>query len=89
MNPQSYGEVTLNSANPVDAPKIQPNLASHPFDRRALIESLRQLMDLLEAPIFKESTIKMVGCPKSRSDDDIWVCAHSTWKVKALVTDMI
>jgi choline dehydrogenase-like flavoprotein len=73
MNPQSYGEVTLNSANPSDAPKIQPNLVSHPYDRRVLIEGTRKLMDLFEAPVFKENTVKMVGCPKSRSDEDIWV----------------
>ena len=30
-------------------------------------------MDYLEAPVFKKSTVKMIGCPKSRSDEDIWV----------------
>lgn len=73
MNPQSYGEVTLNSANPADPPRIQPNLASHAFDRRVLIEATRQLMDLFEAPVFKEGTVKMVGCPRSRSEEDVWV----------------
>lgn len=73
MNPQSVGEVTLNSANPLDAPKVDPKLVSHPYDRRVLIEGIRQMMDLFEAPVFKKNTVKMVGCPKSRSDEDIWV----------------
>ena len=64
MNPQSYGEVTLNSANPSDAPRIQPNLVAHPYDRRVLIEAVRKAMDLFEAPVFKKSSVKMVGCPK-------------------------
>lgn len=79
MNPQSYGEVTLASANPLDAPKADPRLVSHPYDRRVLIEGVRKVMDYLEAPVFNESTVKMIGCPKSRSDEDIWVSlAHAT-----------
>jgi len=72
MNPQSTGEVTLNSADPSDAPRVDPRLLSHPFDRRVMIEGMRQMMNYLEAPVLKKSTIKMIGCPKSRSDDDIW-----------------
>lgn len=73
MNPQSTGEVTLNSANPTESPKVDPKLLSHPFDRRVMIEGMRQMLDYLEAPVLKKSTIKMIGCPKSRSDEDIWV----------------
>jgi len=73
MNPHSYGEVTLNSADPSDAPKMDPKFLSHPFDRRVIIEAMRKMMDYLEAPVFKKDTVKMIGCPKSRSDDDIWV----------------
>jgi choline dehydrogenase-like flavoprotein len=72
MNPQSYGEVTLKSANASDQPIIDPKLLSHPFDQRVMIEAMRKMMDYLEAPVFKKNTIKMIGCPKSRSDGDIW-----------------
>jgi choline dehydrogenase-like flavoprotein len=77
MNPQSAGELTLKSADPLDAPIIDPKLLSHPFDRRAMIEAMRKLMDYLEAPVFQKSTVKMIGCPKSRSEEDVWVCNHS------------
>ena len=73
MNPQSYGEVTLKSANASDPPIIDPKLLSHPFDQRVMIEAMRKMMDYLEAPAFKKNTIEMIGCPKSRSDGDIWV----------------
>ncbi|KAG0649714.1 alcohol dehydrogenase [Hyphodiscus hymeniophilus] len=72
MNPQSEGEVTLNSASPSDAPKVDPKLLSHPYDRRVMIEAMRSMMDYLEAPVFKKNTVRMIGCPKSRSDEDIW-----------------
>ncbi|KAF8858139.1 alcohol oxidase [Acephala macrosclerotiorum] len=89
MNPQSTGEVTLNSANPSDAPRVDPRLLSHPFDRRVMIEAMRQMMDYLEAPALKKSTIKMIGCPKSRSDEDIWDhCAgdlFSSWHMCSTV----
>ncbi|KAE8443347.1 hypothetical protein EG329_001990 [Mollisiaceae sp. DMI_Dod_QoI] len=89
MNPQSTGEVTLNSADPSDAPRVDPKLLSHPFDRRVMIEAMRQTMDYLEAPVFKKSAIKMIGCPKSRSDEDIWEhCAgdlFSSWHMCSTV----
>lgn len=73
LDPQSEGEVTLNSSNPSDAPKVDPKLLSHPYDRRVMIEAMRSMMDYLEAPVFKKNTVKMIGCPKSRSEEDIWV----------------
>ena len=76
-DPQSEGEVTLNSSNPSDAPKVDPKLLSHPFDRRVIIEAMRSMMDYLEAPVFKKNTVKMIGCPKSRSEEDIWVGVSS------------
>lgn len=73
MNPQSVGEITLRSSNPSDPPKIDPKLLSHPFDRRVAIEGMRQTMKFLNAPVFKKTTVKLIGCPKSQSDEDIWV----------------
>lgn len=74
MTPQSQGEVCLNSSDPKDAPLIDPKFLSHPFDKKSMIESMRTLMEYLEAPVFQKNTVKMIGCPKSMSDEDIWVC---------------
>jgi choline dehydrogenase-like flavoprotein len=73
MNPQSRGEITLNSANPADAPVIDPRFLSHPYDRCVAIEALRQLMLLFEAEVFRENTVKWIGSPESKADEDIWV----------------
>ncbi|PMD17612.1 GMC oxidoreductase [Hyaloscypha hepaticicola] len=86
MNPQSHGEVTLSSADlsasspknitdtrkMQDAPRVDPNLLSHPYDRRTMIEAMRKLLEFLEAPVFKKNTVKMIGCPASKSEQDIW-----------------
>ena len=74
MNPQSTGTVTLNSANPSDAPIIDPRLASHPYDRRVMIEGYKELVKLLKAPVLEKDTVRMVGGPEAGSDEEIWVC---------------
>lgn len=87
MTPQSYGEVTLKSSNPMDAPKIDPKLLSHPFDRRVAIEGMRTLLNLLEAPSLAKNTVKMIGAPKGRSDEAIWVCLHSGMSYAKLTSE--
>jgi choline dehydrogenase-like flavoprotein len=77
MNPQATGSVTLRSADPSANPIIQPNLANHPFDRRVIIEALRDMWKLLEAPVLKKDTVQMVGIPRGRSDEEIWVTTFS------------
>jgi choline dehydrogenase-like flavoprotein len=83
IDPQSEGEVTLNSADPADAPVSDPKLLSHPYDKRVMIETMKSMMDYLEAPVFKKNTVKMIGCPKSRSDEDIWVSAFRRVKTRS------
>jgi choline dehydrogenase-like flavoprotein len=73
MNPQAAGSVTLASANPSHYPIIQPNLANHPYDRRVIIEGMKEMWRLLEAPVLKKDTVEIVGVPKGKSDEEIWV----------------
>lgn len=72
MNPQSRGSVTLQSSNPATAPLIDPKFLSHPFDRRVIIEGMREMMRLLSAPVFAESTLEKLG-PEDDSDEAILV----------------
>lgn len=72
-NPQSTGSVRLSSADPKDELLIDPQLLSHPFDRRAAIEAVKHTLDLIEAPAISKDTLKVVGAPSSRSDEDILV----------------
>ncbi|KAI9820634.1 MAG: hypothetical protein M1827_005003 [Pycnora praestabilis] len=72
MNPQSTGEVKLQSADPNAKLLIDPKLMSHPYDRRVAIEAIRHTMELMESPSIKKNMIKYIGAPKSKSDEDIW-----------------
>lgn len=44
LNVQPRGEVTLRSVDPNDAPVINPKHLEHPYDQKALLESIRETM---------------------------------------------
>ncbi|KAK5126938.1 hypothetical protein LTR85_008296 [Meristemomyces frigidus] len=71
MNPQSRGTVKLQSKDPLAAPVIDPSFLSHSFDRRVLIEGLRETRRLLSAPVYAKKTIKTYF-PESDTDEAIW-----------------
>jgi choline dehydrogenase-like flavoprotein len=71
MNPQSRGTITLQSSNASAAPLIDPKFLTHPFDRRVLIDGIRETMRLQRAPVFASRTLKTLG-PVNDSDDAIW-----------------
>lgn len=73
MNPQSRGTVTLHSADPQAAPLIDPKFLTHPFDRRTAIESFRELLRYLQAPVWKQKTVRILGWPLTLTDEEIWV----------------
>ena len=50
--PQSRGAIKLRSANPLDAPLIDPNYFTDPYDRRTMVAGLRQVRDILAQPAF-------------------------------------
>jgi hypothetical protein len=68
---------TTDTRKMQDAPRVDPNLLSHPYDRITMIEAMRKLLEFLEAPVFKKNTVKMIGCPASKSEQDIWVCKQA------------
>jgi len=54
VNPQSRGEITLRSADPNDAPKIQPNYLATEFDINTMIEGIRMAREVIAQPAFEE-----------------------------------
>ncbi|PQE24628.1 hypothetical protein CJF32_00011030 [Rutstroemia sp. NJR-2017a WRK4] len=78
MNPQSTGTVELKSTNPETAPSIDPKFLSHDYDRRVIIDSIRETMRMLSAPVYAKRTIKMLG-PENDSDEAIWVSRHAVY----------
>ena len=47
LRPKSRGEVTLNSADPLDDPLIDPKFLSHPDDMKDMIEGYKKMMGIL------------------------------------------
>lgn len=69
--PRSVGQVTLASADPLAAPRIQPGYFSDPADTTDLIEGIRRLQALMrEAPLAGviEAQIQPAGTPRTDAE---------------------
>lgn len=73
MNSQSTGSVSIGSANPGDPPIIDPNLLSHSFDRRVLIEGVKEAMGVLSSSKFSPWVQQILRGPRSSEDKDVQV----------------
>jgi choline dehydrogenase len=51
--PESRGEITLRSADPKAAPKIQPNYLQTEFDQKTMISGIRMTRDVIGQEAFK------------------------------------
>lgn len=74
MNPQSRGQVTLASANAKDAPLIDVAYMTHPFDKRAMLEAIREAMNFFQKSTLGKYFKGYLLGPRSTSDEDIEVC---------------
>ncbi|KAK7440093.1 GMC oxidoreductase [Colletotrichum acutatum] len=71
MNSVSRGTIRLASADPKDAPLIDPKYLSNPFDLVNLREALREGLNLLKTNTMKDHFVRPIFAPKSDSDKDI------------------
>jgi choline dehydrogenase-like flavoprotein len=53
LRPRSRGTVRLQSANPADAPLIDPNYWSDPYDRRMALAGLKMAREILQQPALR------------------------------------
>jgi choline dehydrogenase len=51
--PRSRGTIRLRSANPYDAPLIDPNYFADPYDRRTMVAGLRLARRIMAKPAFR------------------------------------
>lgn len=75
MNPQSQGTVELQSDDPTCPPRIDPGLLRHEFDRRMMIDGLRETRRLLSNPVSLKKTVKSYF-PDDDFDEAIWVTQY-------------
>lgn len=80
MRPKSRGTVRLRSANPEDAPLIDPNYWQDPEDRRRHIEGLKIAREILQQPALKPflKAERLPG-PSVKTDQELfdYTCANA------------
>ena len=70
LRPKSRGEVTLNSADPQDNPKIDPKFLSHPDDVKDMIAGYKKMMKIMNKDPVSKYTSKHVLRPIDLDDDE-------------------
>ena len=80
LRPDSTGQITLRSADPLDAPRIQPNYLSDPGDLRVLRAGVRHLREIFAqsafAP-FRGAERNPGSARQSDADLDGWIRANA------------
>jgi choline dehydrogenase-like flavoprotein len=69
MYPQSRGTVFLQSANPLDAPGIDPRYLSDPRDLQTLIKGAKMTRAILQAPALEAYRHKEMYLPETLTDE--------------------
>ncbi len=72
LRPDSRGSVTLRSANPLDAPKVQANYLSAERDREVAVASVKAVRRFFSAePMASRTVGELAPGPTCRHDEDI------------------
>ncbi|MBN3744280.1 choline dehydrogenase [Burkholderia sp. Se-20373] len=71
LRPKSRGSVKLRSADPLDAPLIDPAFLEHDDDLEVLVEGYKLTRRLMAAPAMAQFVTEDLFASRSRSDDDI------------------
>ncbi|XP_049520454.1 glucose dehydrogenase [FAD, quinone]-like [Dermacentor silvarum] len=80
MRPKSRGFVKLRSADPLDAPVIDPRYYSHPDDVAVIVEGLKVCKQIADSEAFREHggkfwTVPFPGCEQQvQFSDEYWRC---------------
>lgn len=77
MHPKSRGRVSLRSADPADAPKIDPNYLSDPDDLGLLVRGIRRVREILrQSPFLPHHAFEMEPGDARKTDEELaeWIC---------------
>ncbi|KAK0611457.1 hypothetical protein B0T14DRAFT_439590 [Immersiella caudata] len=69
-NSQARGTVELQSADPTVPLLFDPKFLENEFDRRAAIDSLREVLRLAESPAFAKDTVGTIAAPPFNATDE-------------------
>ena len=73
LKPKSVGYVSIRSANPLDAPIIDPRYLSHDDDQRVLVEGVKKAVEVMQAEPFGSYCQRLQTPPDRSSDEAILV----------------
>jgi choline dehydrogenase-like flavoprotein len=71
LRPKSRGTVALNSANPLAAPRIDPNFLGDDADLEAMVAGFKTTRRLMETPALRAIQKKDMFTADVKTDDDI------------------
>lgn len=80
LRPRSRGSVRLQTADPAQAPLIDPNYLQDPIDRDRTIRGLKLTQEILaQSPLKKYILAQRLPGPDVRTDEDYFnfICEHS------------
>ncbi|XP_025159050.1 glucose dehydrogenase [FAD, quinone]-like [Harpegnathos saltator] len=81
QSPRSVGRLTLQSKNPLEPPKMEPNFFNHPADLEIILEGVKHAINISKTEAFRayDSRLNDLTIPTCRqfefATDDYWRCA--------------
>lgn len=71
LRPESRGEVGLNSADPFDAPRIDPRYLSAEADKQLLLKGTKVMREIMEAPALKQYQKAELYTADAHTDEEL------------------
>ena len=79
VSAQSVGNMTLASSNPEDKPIVDPKYLDHPYDRRAMLEIIKEMMNFQQHSALGKYFKKYLVGPSSTDEEAIQVRSLLAW----------